>query len=321
MDAILGEILNYRDEALHVVPEKPIEEAEVPMNMLEPEARAAFREESIYCENSVFSVPIVTTVTMEGKFSGVQFHEKDLTTKLKPTPRVVMIKSNYGKIALDGYEEAAVKRKSNRGRKRKEKQKKPRKHQGSGEDFNSQITFTVISGRDSTKVYKIKVFRTGRIQLPGMQPAFIDDVIECLERVADIFNDLLKPPEPVQLVSLRPVMKNYKFVVKDMENKILKLSKLKELLLLAKPNSNIFDISYTRQNPKLAIEFLTPTKNNPMKKLRVNIFLRGKINILGGLHAKDSRAACDLLYKIFAENRDVLCVTAAVTTAVTAAGS
>jgi hypothetical protein len=70
----------------------------------------------------------------------------------------------------------------------------------------------------------------------------------------------------------------------------------------------IYDVKYTREDTKLSIRFSTPIFKKPKKKTRVNIFMRGKINILGAFDADITRQICDYLRWIFVSNIDDIIV-------------
>jgi len=186
-----------------------------------------------------------------------------------------------------------------------------------GTSFNSQLTFVVKSALEpvindkvspSAKVYKFKIFRTGKLQLPGVQQSSIDDVIQCTRYIIDALNDVLYDGEPVaQLVNINPVMKNHKFVVKIPPTHIINLTLLKKMLDEervacapgAPPHPAVYNVKYTRQDTKLSVKFSTPIFKKPHKRTRINIFMRGKINILGGFDNEASRAICSYLHWLF----------------------
>ncbi|AIB52003.1 hypothetical protein E24_00309 [Faustovirus] len=198
---------------------------------------APISDESI-C-GDVFTVPQSTTFTTEGFLSNVNIREDVFIHTVGPklTEDIVGVESNYGKYTHNSYRAPAKKiRKSNRGRKcSKGLRKKTRKVQGSGEHCNSQVTFLLKSqeGRmvcltaldDVTntpvdklfpQVYKVKVFRNGQIQIPGVKPNNINDVLKCMDKLVALLNEILvvnntDPSKRVYLIHLNPDMKNYKF--------------------------------------------------------------------------------------------------------------
>lgn len=319
-----------------------IEEFDPKYNVLNADVRNEFKNEFIYPSTYLFSQPVNTTNTIEGFISNVKFHESELILKVEPDENVIVYRCNYGYKKYPLYIEPIKIKKTNRGRKKKEKKKKDRKKQGSGEDFNSQISFfirdpnvTILPGEvipSDIKKYKFKLFRTGPIQLPGVRKEDIDDVVTCAKMMVKIINDCLHPEEnnPTRIsniININPVMKNYRFIVKLPVDHIIDLSNLLKILTdeqnLLPNQSNIdeddpladrpvhpaiFMLKYTDQDPKLSIKFHTPINFDPDKKTRVNIFMRGKINILGAFSTETTRDICDYLHWIFETFYDDLIV-------------
>lgn len=296
-------------------------------NMLNIEARERFRDERVYYETYLFTDPINTTNTTSGLLTNVEFHEEELITRVWPDDRIVVYRCNYGKEVYIGYTEPVPVKKTNRGRKKKEKKKKPRKKQGNGTDFNSQMTFIVRSLTSDAPdgivpadalVYKIKVFRNGKIQLPGLQRESSDDAIECARVVTNELNQLLHNGEPLTTIAyLNPVMKNYRIRVK-LETlglpgtAIVSLAAIKQILVAeradpnpdAPPHPVIFNVKYDDGETKLSVKFSTPIPSKATKKTRVNLMTRGKINILGAFDAADTYQICDYIHWIFEEYFD-----------------
>ncbi|QJX73076.1 TATA box-binding protein [Faustovirus] len=204
----------------------------------------------------VFTVPQSTTFTTEGFLSNVSIREDVFIHVVGPrlNEDVVGVESNYGKYIHPSYRAPAKKiRKSNRGRKcSKGLRKKARKVQGSGEHCNSQVTFLLrsqegkqvcLTDLDENKqpvdrmfpqVYKVKVFRNGQIQIPGVKPNNINDVLKCMERLVVLLNEILvpnntDPSKRVYLIHLNPDMKNYKFHCKLNTGNLIDLPVLYDL--------------------------------------------------------------------------------------------
>jgi hypothetical protein len=62
---------------------------------------------------------------------------------------------------------------------------------------------------------------------------------------------------------------------------------------------HIIKVIYNPLKTKLAIIIATPNAYKPDKKMRVNVFLRGKINILGALDMGYTQIVCQWLCHIF----------------------
>lgn len=298
-------------------------------NVLNTDVMARFKDTK-FTDSRLFTELVTTTITMEGFLNNVIFHEAELIDWLMPDEWIVVIRCNYGKLVYPGYQEPIKIKVSNRGRKKKEKKRKHRKIQGAGTDFNSQITFFVRSGLDpaypvaddgavqipaTARVYKFKVFRTGKIQLPGVQPELIDDVIDCVRRLVNMFEYHMNGP--VQITNLNPVMKNYRFNLKLGDN-IVDLVELMRLILRLKvaetqgdmgdvpAHPPIFDLKYSREDTKLSMRFRTPIHNKPTKKTRVNVFMRGKINILGAFDTQYTNEILAFLAWIFDNHSELI---------------
>jgi hypothetical protein len=306
------------------------DEFDATCNILDNNIKEAFQNDVGYIDNNIFTQPVPTTFTMEGFLSNVKFDEKTFIHMLEPTERIVVLDCNYGKKIHVSYTEPVIIKKNKRGRKKKEKVQSKRKIQGSGKCFNSQVTFVVRADVDTTGknivrregmdpdddlVYKFKVFRNGRIQLPGAKPISINDILDKVMCVIDMLNAALHPGEndPTKLISIiniNSVMKNYKFAIKLGENQIIDLVLLKrkmmEYRVAVAAGANdvpkhppIVDINYTRESTKNAITFATPRPNKPKKVTKLNIFMSGKVNILGAYHSTTALEICNLIHYIF----------------------
>jgi TATA-box binding protein (TBP) (component of TFIID and TFIIIB) len=296
-------------------------------NILDNSIKMAFENDIGDIDNEIFTQPIPTTFTMEGFLSNVKFDEEQFIHLIEPNENVVVLNCNFGKKIHHSYTEPVVVKKNKRGRKKKEKVQGKRKIQGSGKCFNSQITFIVRADTDTSGkpiirtegmdphddlVYKFKVFRNGRLQLPGAKPILINDIIGKVTHVIDMLNKGLYPNEKdpsklISIININPVMKNYKFAIKLGENHIIDLMLLKHKLMkhrvAEKPDAPkhplIIDVNYTRESTKNAITFATPLNNKPKKVTKLNIFMSGKVNILGAYHSDTARELCDYIRYIF----------------------
>lgn len=297
-------------------------------NILDERARKCLMEEVLFEEMQYFDRAISTTNTMEGYLSNVSFHEEQLIKRLVPTRDFLAFKCNFGDLYYPGYSTPVHKKTSNRGRKRKERVKKPRKYQGNGTAFNSQISFIMRAGsatehstgsaddappNEDTPVYKFKIFRTGKLQLPGAKCEQLEDVIRCARLIAALFKEL--SGESVRLININPVMKNYKFSVKLPPGHLLDLRVMRDIILADKETIDsgdetppIFSAKYNRQDTKLSIKFKTPIRNNDDKRTRIKIFMRGRVNILGGLDTEMTRGICTYLHDIISVYSDDIIV-------------
>jgi len=249
----------------------------------------------------------ITTSTIDAKIEGLYFNEKELTdefiTNLKNTCDNIILKfsSNYlnPPICSDSYEEFYNNNNKNkkeetendnkeettkkkRGRKKKDKNKNniiPRKLQGSGVSFNSQISISVKSFKYNHKIYNIKWFRTGTLGCPGILD--IEDLKDSLNYLIDKLSHNFK--QKITLMYINSNMINYKTFFTKNENNIIKLNNLAHIL-----NNNHPDILHKsivmnpEKNNSISIRFKNDTSSNINKKdYLVEIFLSGKLNLKG----------------------------------------
>jgi hypothetical protein len=297
-------------------------------NVLNDSVREIFRLSYISSETPYLTELVPTTNTMSGYITNVEMYEYDLIDQVLPDEDIVAYKCNYGVEIYEGYTEPIDTKKPKRGRK-KNMGRVNRKKQGSGKCFNSQLTFIIRSrtvdvlpdGRipEGSRVYKFKVFRPGVVQLPGVRQEHINDVVECAYFIERALNFNLHPGETdptkiSRLVNLEPVMKNYKFTLKLGPGQIIKMKELFRVLKGEQGNPNLnspkhpplFMVSYGRHN--VAVCFSTPTTYAPEKTMRVNIFMRGKINILGALNDEYTYQVYYYLDWLFATYGDTIIV-------------
>ncbi|MCK4967696.1 MAG: hypothetical protein KAS12_01460 [Candidatus Aenigmarchaeota archaeon] len=263
-------------------------------------------------ENFTVSPYVIFTTTVNGKFSGIHFQESELITQiaaqgLHNNDYVLKAECNFGKILAPSYEEPVKKKKSNRGRKKKIIIKKPRRIQGNGTCFNSQITFLVetLAGRR----FNIKVFRPGEFEIHGIPQGIIEEGHEAIETLSTYLQKLFG--EGVVVEAFNIIMTNVKFLIlpstiKTSEetieelypvlqnhhiNKyIIKLKLLYDILSILKAAQNenenelfgISRISYSLEKTRLSLRFRTPLIENPKKLTLVTIYMSGKVNVLGG---------------------------------------
>ena len=294
---------------------KPLKTKIIGPNLLIPENMDAFLMD-VYKNNrqqeNVITVPEYTSVAFIGCLTNVVFIEEKLRNQMHEQcilvehPHIHRLKCNYWDISSSLYTEVIKVRKSNRGRKKiTEKKKSIRKKQGDGSSFNSQITF-YLATRIPSKYYKIKVFRDGRVQNPGLiNPAHVFDLIECYRDISQVFSKVLQ--KNVVLSSLNPIMKNYKCKINIRDKTIINLNNLKTSLINYPPKDiEIKDIKYDCYDIKLTVKF---TWNNLPKYVSVKIFMSGKINILNGLENILTKQIYSYLCEIIKIHCDSIIVT------------
>lgn len=194
----------------------------------------------------IFTPMVISTITVQAHFSNLHFKEADLIDfvtcpQIKKGP-IMKIDCNYGHWKSNKYVSPKKERKSNRGRKPQPPKPTTRRRLGDGTNFDSQIQFCVLgthdrpvppgmSGRPErrtkntiplpdrdgvkweriTKLYLLKLFRNGKIVVPGVLCEDLSDIeapLKYLARYISKIVDLEKPS--VRLTSYYPIMRNYK---------------------------------------------------------------------------------------------------------------
>jgi len=248
---------------------------------------------------------------------------------------IIKIGCNYGEYISEKYKELTKKPvKSNRGRKPKIKTKSNRRKQGTGKYFTSQITFTILSdgiNDDINKLYHIKIFVNGVIQIPSVTNENIDIMIPYLKKIISYFNNKVRiiidnKKEDIEILPLKSIMRNYKFYSFNEYNinYNIKLHKFKTLLLQQKNDINdkkldycifpITEIKYSIERyPAMLIKFdisketgMANKKNKKPKRITVKIFSSTKINIDGSNTVYSARKIQQFLLDFINQNKKEL---------------
>lgn len=166
-----------------------------------------------------FTEMIPSTISVLGLLSNIQHNEEELTPELIYYFRdysgpMKAIDSNYGHAKFPGYEKYEKPKKSTRGRKKAvKKKKKKRKKSGDGTCFNSQITFSIENTWEGeTRLYFIKLFRNGKIQIPGVRNIEMRDVMNPINVLVDLLVQYFCGD--IKLVFLKSTMRNRKYQLK-----------------------------------------------------------------------------------------------------------
>ena len=151
------------------------------------------------------------------------------------------------KLEIDRDFLVKEKKSSTRGRKTKDKKKKKRKIQGTGLHFNSQITFDIYNSFNN-KITKIKIFRNGNFQIPGVKSPKMTDLIDSIVLLKDYFNNLNnlnnlnnielgfnqdEKEKKIEIPYIISVMRNYTYRICN-ENAVVRLSALEDILYYEK---------------------------------------------------------------------------------------
>lgn len=273
-----------------------------------------------------FSPIVPTTFGLSGALSKIAFNESTLMPRIGAHLRYPCIRavSNFGDVMVDNFQELVSTKKIDmsttiksarvRAKKHARMCAKPRKVQGNGTCFNSSILFWIFSDTYNT-VYKIRLFRTGQFGLPGTKPMMIRDILHLVRNAFIPMLSAILSVADIELLSLFPIMKNYKWQRIIAENQILNLPFIAERI--QSDTHHPFPISYVKCDlcsPKLSIKFNTPASgsadasasSSASKMVRINIFLSGKINILGAHEVDVTRELCRYIIGILTD--DVLIV-------------
>lgn len=256
----------------------------------------------------LFGLQIPSVMTVQGMLSNTVFEESDLIHALDAKGRVQAIVCNYGEIYNPDYKEISTeKKKTNRGRKRKEKKKNKRKNQGTGKRFNSQISFWVASDVKVGKLYKIKVFRNGRLEIPGGLEPDMRDVISAVQVVEAEMEHCLC--EGIKLIELYSIMRNYKFKTINPDARI-NIRRLFEIFIKAREEESddvksLNEIKYNVERyPGLIVKFSTPIPRNMKKKTTIKMFNSGKVNIYGAVSELSAEFYYRWINEFYAKHED-----------------
>lgn len=284
----------------------------------------------------LFSPLVPSTLTAQGELTGVEFLEKDLIERFKkPEPPIMMIGCNFGEHISDGYVPPPPKvKKPNKNSKDKEKTK--RKVTGNGKYFASQISFYIKHPKTNV-LYKIKLFRNGVFQVPGVTTPSMKDLIIPIQ----LMRNYIQPyfDKEIQILDFMAVMRNYKTKLLN-KHLHVDLELLEELLYKEKiitdkhpahapfyrilssnmldrlkkylPKCNpmrIAEITYnTERCISLIVKFNRPSLLDKTKQVTVKLLKKGKINFDGGnseIEIQELYAWFEYIYNLHC--KDILC--------------
>ena len=226
-----------------------------------------------------------STITVGGKFTNLALDEKtDVGTRFRAESPIMLVGSNFGVDLADGYSKPVKKPKtSKRGRKPKDKQPKKR-IQGTGDYFNSQITFYVMSDVLVDKIYKFKVYRPGNFQVPGVLKTDMSDVDKPIESLCRYFSRITG--NEVVATDFVVQMRNCKTKLSD---SVITINPLVLGAIIAREQTTanemkICKVEYlTAQNSsRVVVKFARPTDKDPAKQITLKI-LKQKINFEGAV--------------------------------------
>jgi TATA-box binding protein (TBP) (component of TFIID and TFIIIB) len=290
----------------------------------------------------IFTELVPSTLTAKGYFTNISFEEAEIIDMLsEPSGGFILkIGCNYGEIENknpDYVEPPPKVRVSNRGRKPKLKPKSKRKVQGSGKYFSSQITFNIYNP-DNDKIYKIKLFRNGKFQVPGVKKPDMTDLIKPIK----ILRDYLRKEfvdDNIEIQYFISVMRNYICRMNN-DNILIRLSDLETLFKNQKNMDNSNPLCDHIDNFKLSklssdtikkyldnkqneigiaeiqnnceryfgliLKFYRPVMWKMNKRTTIKILRSGKINIDGGNSIEEAYELYHWLEYIFTEFASVI---------------
>lgn len=294
--------------------------------ILSPGSIALTRENIAYMSSlntpALFNTLQPSTLTVCGQIGPISFDEEQLVDMLsQPTGNILMIGCNYGELFNPEYKSQSGTKRAGRGRKPKEKEKSMRKSQGTGKYFSSQMTFHIRNTVNNC-VYKIKLFRTGTFQVPGIKNPDVSDLHEPINTLVSYLRYELGDDQ-IQVQSFRVSMRNYKTSLVDVNTHVdlralekifrdektrIDYTKIFAWLLTNYSNSareymwgrikNMHPIGFAElgYNPDrcfpLMLKFRRPILEDKEKKATVKLLKRGKINFDGA----NSQDEVELLY-------------------------
>lgn len=325
MEALMMAEMLRAEEAQSIFDEPVADAPVIPevINILNEDVRDAFIEDvlSVGYESEWFTKPAVPTVTLDGTSSGIAFHEEQLMNMLEASPQVIMFTSNFGKVIYPGYTPPTP------VKKRKKDVVRRRKVQGDGSSFNSQIS-CFVARRDYTRPwtdqdgvvhqpemtpdglyyviptnaprFEYKIFRNGRLQLPGATLTTFDEGMAGAKLVQltiweAIGNKLVQP----MVTSMSSVMINFKFIIKLRPRHLVDMKALRDVLELdqyKRGDVRVNLVKYSRQKANLSAEMIVAGYPGVT---RTNIYLRGRINIIGVKIPTVATKIFDFLHNIF----------------------
>ena len=314
-------------------------------NIVIPASMDALKGESPYVGSKFLTQTANTMMLLAGFVENIQFHEKDLINRAITNKDMLHYSSNFGTATHDGYLKPERPPKTNRGRKaRQQKRSRERRKVGNGEDMNTQVCFWIRrpSARvieddivpEDAAIFKIKLFRTGDLQLTGANQHTIGEGFECCQTLITTLNQIFHDGKPIaKLTHLVPSLKNYTLRIKRPNaDSIVHLPNLRELLMIKKvydqtnllkvgdtiglgvhpryapAHPRILSVSYTMQDSRVMINFATPLPWNPSKDMVMRIFVVGSVIIVGGLELNYMHQACEFLSWLLATNYPKLIV-------------
>lgn len=287
-------------------------------------------------QESPITTQILFVCTYVAKLSNIDKGVAALTEQMCKSlnSEVVAINSNYGHACWPGYEHLLKSPKipldrhtPSRGR--------VRKVQGDGTCFNSAVEPILVikhPGISVDKIYKVKCFpTTGETQVPGVICSDLSDGNAVLKVFVNYLNGLHVGTDPnlqITILSEQAKMLNYKFAVNRINPRILinlpALAKYMQSLenmkaikgcILTDDQKKVFEKwsklilpPYTVRETKFSADDVKVSFifDSISRGPRINIFQKGKINILGADSVESAKYIYEFFLEMFTANWNML---------------
>ena len=288
------------------------------INVLDAETRKRIMGEVIQPEDDFFGEAISTTDTLDGFIRGCSLNEYSDTTRFEPCTTFLVICSNSCRKVYPWYTPPSKKNKKKSAIKNKN---------GTERELNSQISCWIRVNFKTTTyaygdpiptdepVYKFKIFRTGRVQLPGANRNNYEKVVECMYRVAELLYTSLGLPEMPEPEMLNIVMRDYKTGIKIKGEELIDILKTGQALKNEIPNEelnplgiSIADMKCSGSDNLALVKFRTPLPDKKERCVAIKIFKSGRITILGALDSKKLMDVLSYIRRVIEKRRTELIV-------------
>lgn len=216
-------------------------------------------EELLELSGDYLSDPLISTITLHGNFDNLVFDPSTIDDTLKrDRSRYAVMFPSISYITTDSLAIAIT-------------EMVPEK-EINAPSFKSQITIVVRSSFINDKVYKIKIFKNGGFQIPGVISLHYIDAIIALRAAEGIFLDM---GHKCSLYEVHASMINYKTAIKNQKDDILYTDLLAEALEEVKDKYDITSVIPLISTPaSLVIKFVRGEQT-----ISVKVYKSGKLNI------------------------------------------
>lgn len=289
---------------------------------------AALADAELLALSGVLTPPVMFVATFEAKLTNLSMPMADAIVMVDAAYPIIVINSNFGHKCVPGYE-AHLKLKP-------KKTPGARKGQGDRTCFNSALEPIIVLDRPdirADKVYKMKCFpSTGEVQVPGTLKEDMSDAVAAVEAWAALLNyhglgdaDAAGDPSPIAVESSRPNMINFKFrIVRASPRILIDLYCMADYFVALEEHKVVAGRALTEREQDAALDavphgtalvvppFAVRETKPPIEdvkltfkfgRVRVKIFQRGKVNILGADSFEAAHAIHAYLADLLEANR------------------